>query len=202
VSTVQERGRFMQEAVPVGVGAMAAILGLPPERVREVGASAAGDEVVAPANLNGPKQVVVAGHAGAVERAMAAAREAGALRVVPLPVSAPFHCSLMQPAAERLRPVLEAVEFGGAAFPVYANVDAEAVEQGQAARDALLRQVASAVRWQESIEAMLEAGIEAFVEAGPGKVLSGLVRGIRKRVPTYRAGNPEEIEAVAGELGS
>jgi len=202
VGTVQMRGRFMQEAVPVGVGAMAAVLGLAPGKVREVCQSAAGDQVVTPANLNGPKQVVVAGHAEAVQRAVDAAQEAGALRVVPLPVSAPFHCSLMHPAAERLQPVLEAIDFGDAAFPVFTNVDASPVEQGAQAREALVRQVTSAVRWQESIEAMLDAGIEAFVEVGPGKVLSGLVRGIRRGVPTFRAGDPEAIEAVVKELGA
>jgi [acyl-carrier-protein] S-malonyltransferase len=202
LSTVRARGRFMQDAVPVGVGAMAAILGLDPARVAEICAASAGDRVVSPANFNGPSQVVVAGHKDAVERAMQAARAAGARRVVPLPVSAPFHCSLMQPAADRLQPVLEAIEFGDPGWPVYTNVDAAPVVRGAAAREALVRQVASPVRWHESIEAMLDSGIEAFVEVGPGKVLSGLVRGIRRGLATYQAADPEGLEQVVRELAA
>jgi [acyl-carrier-protein] S-malonyltransferase len=200
VRTVEQRGRFMQEAVPVGTGAMAAVLGLDPERVAELCRASASGEVVSPANLNGPAQVVVAGHAGAVERAMQAARDAGARRVVALAVSAPFHCSLMEPAAERLRPVLEGIGFEEGEFPVYTNVDALRGEDSAAARDALIRQVVAPVRWQETIEAMLDDGIEAFVEVGPGKVLSGLVRGIRKGVPTYHAGEPDGLEKTVKEL--
>ncbi len=200
--TVEMRGRFMQEAVPVGQGAMAAVLGLQTDLVSEICRRAAGDEVVSPANLNGPSQVVIAGHAGAVERAMEKARSAGARRVVPLSVSAPFHCSLMAPAAERLRPVLESVEFRDSSFPVYANVDAAPVSTGAAARDSLLRQVTAPVRWQESVEAMIAAGVEAFVEVGPGKVLSGLVRGIRRGTRTYQAGAAEGIEAALGGLAA
>jgi [acyl-carrier-protein] S-malonyltransferase len=202
VRTVRMRGRFMQEAVPVGEGAMAAILGLEPDRVREICRESAGDAVVSPANLNGPSQVVVAGHAVAVQRAGEAAREAGARRVVALPVSAPFHCSLMQPAAERLSHVLESIEFRDPGFPVFANADAAPVARGAEAREALVRQVASPVRWHETIEAMLDHGVEAFVEVGPGKVLSGLVRGVRKGVPTLQAGDPEGIENVVKELGA
>jgi [acyl-carrier-protein] S-malonyltransferase len=202
VRTVEQRGRFMQEAVPVGTGAMAAVLGLDPERVAELCRASASGEVVSPANLNGPAQVVVAGHAGAVERAMQAARDAGARRVVALAVSAPFHCSLMEPAAERLRPVLEGIGFEEGEFPVYTNVDARRVEDSAAARDALIRQVVAPVRWQETIEAMLDDGIEAFVEVGPGKVLSGLVRGIRKGVPTYHAGEPDGLGKAVKELAS
>lgn len=198
--SVQSRGRFMQQAVPVGQGAMAAILGLPPERVAQICRAAAGDQVVTPANLNGPSQIVIAGHAPAVERAMEQARQAGARRVVRLSVSAPFHCSLMKPAAEWLRPVLESIDFRDPSFPVYTNVDAIPVPTGPAAREALLRQVTAPVRWQESIEAMLAAGVESFVEVGPGKVLAGLVRGIRKGVRTYAAGSPEGVATVLGEL--
>jgi [acyl-carrier-protein] S-malonyltransferase len=202
VNAVQSRGRFMQEAVPVGAGAMAAILGLEPAQVAEICTASSDGRVVSPANLNGPSQVVIAGHADAVERAMEAARSAGARRVVPLPVSAPFHCSLMQPAADRLRAVLESIEFSDPGLPVYTNVDAVAVVRGGPARDALVRQVASPVRWQESIESMLSDGIEAFVEVGPGKVLSGLVRGIRKGIPTYQAGEPKGLEKAARELAA
>jgi [acyl-carrier-protein] S-malonyltransferase len=196
VRTVRMRGRFMQEAVPVGEGAMAAVLGLGPERVTEMCESCADGEVVGAANLNGPRQVVVAGHTGAVERVAAAAREAGARRVVRLPVSAPFHCSLMQPAASRLQPLLEALDLRDPAFPVFCNADAAAVERADAAREALIRQVASPVRWHESVEAMLAVGVEAFVEVGPGKVLSGLVRGVRKGVPTFQVSDPDGVQAV------
>ena len=199
--TVEMRGRFMQEAVPVGQGAMAAILGLSTDLVTEICHAAAGDEVVSPANLNGPSQVVIAGHAGAVERAMEQARNAGA-RVVPLSVSAPFHCSLMAPAAERLRPVLESLEFRDPSFAVYTNVDAAPVATGAAARASLLRQVTAPVRWQESVEAMIASGVESFVEVGPGKVLSGLVRGIRRGTPTYQAGAPQGIAAAVDELAA
>jgi [acyl-carrier-protein] S-malonyltransferase len=202
VRTVQMRGRFMQEAVPVGEGSMAAILGLDPKRVGEICRECAGGEIVAPANLNGPLQVVVAGHTAAVGRAMEAARSAGARRAILLPVSAPFHCSLMQPAAERLRPVLESIVFRDPRFPVFTNADAAPVERGEAAREALVHQVASAVRWHESIAAMLERRIDAFVEVGPGKVLAGLLRGIRKGVPVFQAGDPESVERVAKELGA
>jgi [acyl-carrier-protein] S-malonyltransferase len=181
---------------------MAAILGLDPQRVDEVCRESAGDQVVSPANLNGPSQVVIAGHAAAVERAMSAAKEAGAKRAVPLKVSAPFHCALMQPAAEQLRPVLEQSEFHDPEVPVYCNVDAAPVGSGEAAREALVRQVVAPVRWHELIEAMLSDGIETFVEVGPGKVLAGLVRAIRKGVRVLPAGDPAGVEAVAAELGS
>jgi len=200
VTTVRSRGRFMQEAVPVGRGAMAAILGLGAEAVTEICREAAGSEVVSAANLNGPAQVVIAGDASAVERAGESARQAGAKRVVPLPVSAPFHCDLMVPAADRLRPVLEAVDFRDPAFPVFTNVDAAPVREGAAARDALVRQVVSPVRWHDSVEAMLEDGLETFVEVGPGKVLAGLVRGIRRSARVLPAGTPEQIEKVVAEL--
>jgi len=202
IRAVRLRGRFMQQAVPVGQGAMAAILGLDPKRVEEVCREAAGNEVVSPANLNGPSQVVIAGHAAAVERAMVASKEAGAKRAVPLKVSAPFHCALMQPAAEQLRPVLEQSEFGNPQVPVYCNVDASPLDSGEAALEALVRQVVAPVRWQELIEAMLADGIETFVEVGPGRVLAGLVRAIRREVRVLPAGDAEGVEAVAAELGA
>jgi [acyl-carrier-protein] S-malonyltransferase len=198
--TVRARGRFMQETVPVGVGAMAAILGLDPRRVVALCAEAAEGEVVEAANFNGPTQVVIAGHTAAVERASERARAAGG-KAVTLPVSAPFHCSLMRPAAERLRPVLAEVSLRDPAFPVWANVDAAPVETAAAAGDALARQVDSPVRWQETIEGMLADGVEAFVEVGPGRVLAGLVRGIAKGVPVLPAGDPDGVERAAAELG-
>ncbi len=152
VRCVRERGRFMQEAVPAGVGTMAAILGLDGPAVERACRESAGDEVVAPANWNGPDQIVIAGHTPAVERAMARALAAGARRAVRLPVSAPFHCALMDPAARRLVAVVDTIEFGRPAFPVYTNVDARPIEDGAAARDALVRQVASPVRWHELVE--------------------------------------------------
>ena len=202
VRVVEQRGRFMQDAVPVGQGAMAAILGMDAESVTAICLQAAGGDVVAPANLNGPTQVVVAGNTDAVDRVMRLAREAGARRVVSLPVSAPFHCSLMQPAADRLRPLLEAIEFRDPEVPVMTNVDARPVEEGEAARDALIRQVTSPVRWQESVESLMAGGIDTFIEIGPGKVLSGLVRGLRKGGAVYQVESPEHIEAVSRELAA
>jgi [acyl-carrier-protein] S-malonyltransferase len=200
VRTVRQRGRFMQEAVPVGEGAMAAILGLEAGALEEICNEEARGEVVTPANLNAPGQVVVAGHADAVERVVARAKEAGAKRAMPLPVSAPFHCSLMVPAAERLEAVLSAVEFRDPAFPVYTNVDAAPVTDGDPARDALVRQVASPVRWVETIESMVAAGITTFVEIGPGKVLSGLVRRIHRDALTLSVADPAGVEAAARRI--
>jgi len=201
VRAVRLRGRFMQEAVPPGQGAMAAILGLDAEQVERICAEAAGGEVVSPANLNAPGQVVIAGHAPAVERAGAAARQAGAKRVVPLAVSAPFHCALMRPAAERLQPVLDAIRFADPRVPVFTNVDAAPVGDGAAARDALLRQVSSPVRWHAAAEAMVAAGFDTFVEVGPGRVLSGLMRRVGRDLRVFSVGEPEEVERVAAELG-
>ena len=201
VRTVRQRGTFMQQAVPVGQGAMAAVMGLSAQQVAEVCAEVAGDEVVAPANLNGPSQVVIAGHAAAVQRAVERAREAGALKAVPLPVSAPFHSELMQPAAERLADVLRSVEMSAPSFPMYTNVDARPVESGEAARDALVRQVTSPVRWEELVQAMVAAGIEQYVEVGPGKVLAGLLRRIHKPARVMAASDPEGVERVVREWG-
>ena len=180
VRIVRERGRFMQEAVPVGFGAMAAILGLDRAAVERLCVAAANGEVVSPANANGPGQIVIAGHAGAVRRACEAAPGAGAKRALLLSVSAPFHCALMEPAAKRLAAVLASVTFGDPRIPVYTNVDAAPVRSGISARDALVRQVASMVRWEEEVLRMLDDGIDTFVEFGPGRVLGGLVRRIHK----------------------
>jgi [acyl-carrier-protein] S-malonyltransferase len=201
VRAVRLRGRFMQEAVPEGVGSMAAVLGLDREEVERACRESAGEEVVSAANFNGPGQVVVAGHAGAVRRAGERAVAAGARKVVPLPVSAPFHCALMEPARERLEPVLAGIEFRDPAVPVFTNVDAEAVRTGPAARDALLRQVASPVRWDELVRNMVDSGVDTFLEVGPGSVLAGLVRRIRREARVFAASEPADIEAVARELG-
>jgi len=200
--TVETRGLLMQQAVPVGQGAMAAILGLDAAQVAELCARVADGEVVSPANLNAPAQIVVSGHRAAVERAGEAALGAGAKRVVPLDVSAPFHCSLMIPAAEGLRPILDAIPFADPGTTVYANVTAAPVRTGAEARAALARQVAEPVRWCETIQAMLDAGIECFVEVGPGNVLSGLVRALRRDVPVLQAGEPAGIETALRELAA
>ena len=201
VRTVRQRGRFMQEAVPVGEGAMAAILGLAPDDVDRLCREAAQDQIVSPANFNAPDQTVIAGHAEAVKRAIALAQDGGAKRAVSLPVSAPFHCSLMKPAADRLRVVLDGLTFNDPAVPVYTNVDAAPVEQGEAACRALVRQVASPVRWQELAGAMFDSGIETFVELGPGRVLSGLMRRIRRDARVLSVENPDGLEKALADLG-
>jgi [acyl-carrier-protein] S-malonyltransferase len=202
LATVRRRGQYMQEAVPVGTGAMAAILGLDLPGVEAACREAARGEVVAPANVNCPGQIVVAGHAGAVERAMAACRAAGAKRSVLLPVSAPFHCSLMRPAQERLARDLEAMTLRDPLVPVVTNVDARAVRTGAACREALVRQVSGAVRWQESVELLVREGVTTFVEVGPGSVLSGLIRKTARQVQVLNVEDRESLEAAATALGA
>lgn len=182
VRLVRERGRFMQEAVPAGVGAMAAIVGLAAEDVEAVCREAAQGETVSPANYNSPEQTVIAGHAAAVARASAACLARGARRAIPLPVSAPFHCALMSPARERMRPLLEETSIAEARLPVVTNVDAEAETAGARLRDALIRQVDSPVRWVASIQRLARAGVDRALEIGPGNVLAGLVRRIEKSI--------------------
>jgi [acyl-carrier-protein] S-malonyltransferase len=197
---VRRRGRLMQEAVPVGAGAMAAILGLPPEAVAEVAAAAAAEsgEVCSVANFNAPEQTVIAGHAGAVARAAVLAKERGAKRALPLPVSAPFHCALMRPAREGLAPDLAAAAFADPAVPVVVDIDAVAVTTGAAARDALMRQIDGPVRWVECVRTLVrDHGVTRFVEVGPGNVLCGLLRRI---APEAEAVSVAEPEALA-ELG-
>jgi len=178
--TVRERGRFMQEAVPAGAGAMAAILNLAPDDVAKVcvEASAETGQVVAAANINSPSQIVISGAAAAVERAMALAKERGARKAVPLAVSAPFHCPLMQPAQNRLGDLLRGLSFHNAVVPVLVNVDAKFVSEAEALRDALVRQVTGTVRWVESMQALIAEKPDYCLEVGPGKVLSGLLRQI------------------------
>jgi len=180
VSTVRNRGRYMQEAVPAGLGAMAAVLGLPAEIVAAACIAAASETgaVVSPANYNSPEQTVISGSVAAVERAAALCKERGAKRVVMLPVSAPFHCALMQPAQDRLAADLGKIDFYPPQFPVVANVDAAFIKTGEAARDTLTRQVTGAVRWVECIRLLLDSGVTHFIEVGPGKVLCGLMRQI------------------------
>lgn len=201
VRTVRLRGRFMQESVPLGEGAMAAVLGLEAAVVEEICRDVTGTEVVQPANLNAPGQVVVAGHAGAVARVVARAKEAGARRAVPLQVSAPFHCALMKPAEERLAPVLQDLTLTDPTIPVYANVDAEPVRDADRAREKLLRQVVSPVRWHALLEAMVADGVTTLIEVGPGRVLSGLARRIHRDLEVWAVSDPEGVEAAARAVG-
>ena len=203
---VRRRGELMQEAVPVGVGAMAAILGMDADAVAAVAAdaSASGDqpEVCAVANLNGPGQTVIAGHKEAVDRAAALARERGARKVTILAVSAPFHSPLMRPAREGLTPLLEATEFHDPKVPVVANVDAAPVTTGAAARDALARQIDGPVRWVESVLFMEDhLGVEAFVEVGPGGVLAGMNRRIVKSARSTGISDPDQLQQLLQEEG-
>jgi [acyl-carrier-protein] S-malonyltransferase len=198
--TVRRRGQYMQEAVPVGAGAMAAILLLDLDKVEEACRASAGGEVVAPANINSPGQVVIAGHVGAVERAMEACKAAGARRAVRLPVSAPFHCALMRPAQERLARDLDALAFRDLETPLVNNVDAREVRQGAACRDGLVRQVSAPVRWQEVVERLRETGVDTFVEVGPGNVLGGLIKKIAPGSRVMGVDSPATLEAAAGAL--
>src|SRR5436853_7830608 len=178
VRAVRNRGRYMQEAVPVGAGSMAAILGMNPDAVAAVCADAAQGEICEPANVNSPEQIVISGHTVAVERAAKLADEPGAKRAKVLPVSAPFHCSLMKPAQERLAVDLQALTFSIPKLPVICNVDAAAVIAADAAREALVRQVTGSVKWNQSMQWLIAQGVQTFIEIGPGKVLCGLMRQI------------------------
>jgi len=182
VAVVRKRGAYMQEAVPVGVGAMAAIVGADAALVEQICRQAAQGQVCQPANLNSPEQVVIAGHREAVERAAEIARSKGAKRAVMLPVSAPFHSSLMMPAQERLAEELNRLSFSDLKFPLATNSDARLISSGDEARSSLIRQVSSPVRWEEIVRLLLEQGVTKFVEVGPGKVLCGLIRQINKQV--------------------
>jgi len=193
VKLVRARGRYMQEAVPPGEGAMAAILGMAPSDVADVCKKASQGDVVSPANLNSPEQTVISGAAAAVKRAVEIASQSGAKRAVILPVSAPFHCALMMPAQKRLETDLRAARFSSLKFPLITNVDAEAITTGDEARESLIRQVTSPVRWLDSIREMIEAGVSVFVEVGPGKVLCGLLRQIDRSV---RALNVEDAASL------
>ena len=202
VRTVRRRGRYMQEAVPVGTGAMAAVLGLDAGTVAEACAQAAQGEVVAPANLNGAGQVVIAGDRAAVERAGIRAKELGAKRVVPLPVSAPFHCALMKPAEDRLAPELRALRVQDPCVPVIANVDASPKRDAVSAIEALVRQVSSAVRWEDTVRRLASDGVTAYVEVGPGTVLGGLIRKIHREANVAAFAVPEDIEDVRMTIGT
>jgi [acyl-carrier-protein] S-malonyltransferase len=199
---VRKRGEYMQEAVPVGQGAMAALLGLQAGAVNEICREAAGDEVVSAANLNSPAQIVIAGHRAAVERAVELAKARGAKRAILLNVSAPFHCSLMKPAADRLAVDLDTVAIHDPQVPLVNNADAAVVRTAESVRDGLKRQVTSPVRWTDSMLVLRREGADVFVEAGPGKVLSGLMRQIDREARTWRAGDLASLEEVAGAVQS
>ena len=200
VRAVRARGTFMQDAVPAGVGAMSAVLGLPPEKVAAICAEAAQGEVVSCANFNDPSQTVIAGHVKAVERAGELLKAAGAKRVLPLPVSAPFHCALMQPVVPRLEGVLGA--FKNPVVPVVSNVEASPNSDGALIKELLLRQVTGSVRWIESVQAMEKAGVTKMVELGPGRVLCGLVKRISKSIECLNVEDPASLEKTLTALGS
>ncbi len=193
---VRRRGRYMQEAVPVGAGAMAAVLGLDADTVAQACEDAAKGDIVSPANLNGAGQVVIAGSREAVARAGERARELGAKRVVRLPVSAPFHCALMNPAQARLAPELRALKVRDPRVPVVANVDAEPKRTAAGALEALIAQVSSPVRWEAVVGRLASEGITTYVEVGPGTVLSGLVRKIHREASVISFGSPCDLTAI------
>jgi [acyl-carrier-protein] S-malonyltransferase len=201
LGAVRKRGLYMQEAVPAGEGAMAALIGIDIESVRAICAEASSRGVCAPANLNSPNQTVIAGHRPAVETAVEVAKAKGAKRAVMLAVSAPFHCELMKPAAERLAALFEQTAFADLSVPLVTNVDARLTTCGAGARDALLRQVASPVRWSESIRLLLDEGVTTFIEVGPGKVLSGLVRQHSRQCQMLNVEDEQTLEATAAALG-
>ncbi|HYK43064.1 MAG TPA: ACP S-malonyltransferase [Thermoanaerobaculia bacterium] len=188
VRLVRQRGRFMQEAVPAGTGAMAAILGLEPEQVAAACEEAADGEVVEPANFNSPEQTVIAGHKDAVERACALCIARGAKRAKLLPVSAPFHCAMMAPARERMRPLLDAASMNDARMPVVVNVDARPVWRAAELRLALLHQIDSPVRWVESVRRLASEGVDRAIEIGPSSVLAGMVKRIVRAIPVQGYG--------------
>ena len=198
---LRRRGAAMQAAVPVGIGGMAALLGVELAQAQEIAAAAAQGEVCAAANDNAPGQVVISGHMGAIDRAIALAAEKGFKRSVKLPVSAPFHCALMQPAADAMRAALETVTIGPPVVPVVANVTAAAVSAPERIRQLLVEQVTGAVRWRESMLYLKEQGVEQIVECGAGSVLAGLMKRIDKEVAAVSLHTPQDIEAFAKSAG-
>jgi [acyl-carrier-protein] S-malonyltransferase len=210
VRTVRNRGKYMQEAVPVGVGAMAAILGMPLDIVIDIsnqaanqaGNHAAQGEVCQAANINSPEQVVISGNAGAVDRAIVLAHHRGAKKAVSLPVSAPFHCALMQPAQDRLAQDLGALCFQNPSCPVVCNVDAAVVDSGETARAALIRQVTGTVRWEPSVRLLIEKGVGLFIEVGPGKVLWGLMRQIDRSKTCLTVGDDVSLQKTLTQIAA
>jgi [acyl-carrier-protein] S-malonyltransferase len=197
VKLVRKRGTYMQEAVPAGQGSMAAIMGLSPTVVLDVCKRAAQGEVCSPANLNSPEQTVISGNVGAVKRAVEIASQSGAKRAVVLPVSAPFHSALMMPAQQKLEKDLQAIKFGNLQMPLVTNVDADTIRNGEEASSALVRQVTMPVRWEESMRMLMDEGVNTFVEVGPGRVLTGLMRQIERSVASL---NVEDEKSLMGTL--
>ena len=200
VKLVELRGLAMQDAVPAGVGAMSAIIGLENDVIAENCAKAAQDQVVAPVNFNSPGQVVIAGHKEAVERANVLMKESGAKRALPLPVSVPSHCALMKPAAEKLAAALADITVSAPVIPVINNVDVVAESEPAQIKEALVRQLFSPVRWTDTVASMAESGVELALEMGPGKVLSGLAKRIDKRVEGVAANDPASVQELVGKL--
>ena len=200
--TVRNRGKYMQEAVPVGVGAMAAILGMDVGKVDRVCQDAARGEVCEPANINSPEQVVISGHAAAIERAVKLASDRGAKKAKTLPVSAPFHCSLMKPAQDRLAADLSSLPFATPKIPVACNVDAAIVNDADASRDALIRQVTGSVKWDASIRLLIREGIRVFIEVGPGKVLWGLMRQIDRGPTSLYVGDEASLQKTMEQFAA
>jgi len=201
VHLVRQRGRFMQEAVPVGVGGMAAIIGLPLETIQKLcDETTSENQIVQPANLNSPEQIVIAGHKEAVESVSQKTKAAGAKKAVILPVSAPFHSTLMKPAEIKLKVELDQTQFQDSQVPVVTNVDVKPITSGSDAREALVRQVCSPVRWLETMQYMVDQGIQAMVEIGSGRVLSGLMKRFDKNVQCYQVGDPASLEQTVAAL--
>jgi [acyl-carrier-protein] S-malonyltransferase len=201
VRTVRKRGQFMQEAVPVGGGTMAAIVGLEQADVEVLCNQVnADDNIVILANINCPGQYVISGHVKAVEAVVELAKEKGAKRAIPLPVSAPFHCALMQAVADNLAPVLDAISFNDLAIPLVNNAEASVLTSGEDARQALVRQMYKSVLWEQSIRLMLEQGIDTFIEVGPGKVLAGLMRRIERKAKCHTVNNLATLEKTVQAL--
>ncbi len=200
VRTVRKRGQYMQQAVPAGQGAMAAILGMPIDQLQQVCDEAAQGEIVSPANINSPDQIVISGNVKAVERAAQLAKQRGAKRAIMLQVSAPFHCALMEPAQDRLSPDLAALNFRDPQVPVIANIDSEPKTTAAASRDALLRQVTDAVQWSPSMQKLVQLGVKLFVEVGPGKVLCGLMRQIDRAQSCVNVEDEASLQKALGIL--
>jgi [acyl-carrier-protein] S-malonyltransferase len=200
VKLARRRGSYMQAAVPAGKGAMAAILGLSPSDVAEVCKKAADNEIVSPANVNSPEQTVISGSASAVKRAVEIASQSGAKRSVMLPVSAPFHCAMMKPAQVLFEKDLRVTNFSALPFPVVTNADAEAITTGDEAREALIRQITLPVRWLDSMREMIDSGATVFVEVGPGKVLSGLMRQIDRSVRCFNVEDSASLQAALDKV--
>ena len=202
VRLVRKRGTYMQDAVPHGVGAMAAVMGLSHAVVADACKRAAQGEVCAPANLNSPDQTVISGHAGAVKRAVELASQAGAKRAVILPVSAPFHSALMAPMQEKLEQDLRGAEFSNLRVPLVTNVDADTITTGAEAREALIRQVSMPVRWEESVRLLIDEGVNTFVEVGPGRVLTGLLRQIERSVAALNVEDEKSLAATVERIAA